>query len=192
MWPSRLLNSTGNSIILNGAGNRKFGQVWYLNLGFNHLQFNAAKKKIKYRILPMAFAGTIEGFFRGRLDLLKTLKTGVFIFESKEKFWDANAHVQINSIVYFEGLSEDELYQILAHEMIHIYQYEGLFGLNAYFDNQMESLGRKSKFIKGYNTIFYTDFNQIPLQLNHEYNSLFDVPYSKRFVEKEAIYFQGK
>ena len=189
VWPSRIINSAGNSIILNGALNNKFGQKWYFNFGFNHIEYDLAReRRFRYRIMPIALYGTINGFTRGRLDIGTTLKTGIFAFRGKNRYDDFDGLTIINSIYYWDQLNDEQLNQIIAHEIIHVYQYEGLIGSNAFYDKIQRKLEVNYQFIKKYNSIFYTDLNQLPLQLMHKYDALF-VPYEERKVEREAYYF---
>lgn len=54
VWPSRVLNSMGNSIVLNGASNNKLGQSWYFNLGFTHLEY-IKNEETKFRARGNAY-----------------------------------------------------------------------------------------------------------------------------------------
>ena len=191
VWPSRIINSAGNSIILNGAYNNEFGQKWYFNFGFNHLEFNLSQeRRFKYRIMPFALYGTISGFSKGNLDIGTTLKTGVFTFSGNKRIGDFDGITIVNSTYYWNKLNDGQLNQIIAHEIIHTYQYEGLIGTNAFYNKIQGNIEVNNQFIKKYNSVFYTDLNQVPLYLIHEYDALY-VPYEKRKVEKEAYYFDG-
>lgn len=49
IWPSKLVNSAGVSIIENAAANRDFYDRWHLNIGFNRLEFYTKDKfKVSY------------------------------------------------------------------------------------------------------------------------------------------------
>ena len=51
VWPSKLINFAGVSIIENAAGNRNFWERWHINFGFNRLEFYTKDKfKLSYRI----------------------------------------------------------------------------------------------------------------------------------------------
>lgn len=191
VWPSRLINSAGNSIILNGASNNRFGQKWYFNFGFNHIEYDLTQeRRLKYRIMPFAMYGTVSGFTRGSLDLKNTLKTGIFTFKGKNHSKESFANVAVNTIIYWEGIPPEDLYKIIGHEIIHAYQYEGLIGSNAFYNKIQRNLEANNQFFNKYNSVFYTDLNHVPLQLMHEYDALY-IPYEKRKVEREAFYFDG-
>ena len=84
IWPSKILNATGNSIIMNAASNRNMWERWYINIGFNHLEYDFKRdKKLRYRVLPFAFIGVTEGLRRGTLDIKRSFASGTFVFREK-------------------------------------------------------------------------------------------------------------
>ncbi len=80
VWPSKIINSAGVSIIENAAANRNFAERWHLNIGFNRLELYTQNTfKLKYRIMPFALNYVIYGFTQGNLDVNTSLKTGNFM-----------------------------------------------------------------------------------------------------------------
>lgn len=187
VWPSKLINSAGTSIIENAALNTNFWEVWHLNIGFNRLQFYTKDKfKVDYRIMPFSLGATVYGFTLGNLDIKTSLKTGNFVFESNKLPDQAIGLAVANVILYVEDnrISTDK---IIAHEIIHVYQYESFSGINGFVNKPKELLSDKSKFLSSYNKLFYTDFNFLILQGLYSLNS------NRRtnIFEIEARYFTG-
>ncbi|WP_445748261.1 hypothetical protein [Polaribacter sp.] len=189
-WPSKIVNSFGNSILENATANRDFWVQYHFNIGFNRLEFDLKNKgKFTYKIMPFALYATVNGFINGNLDVNKSLSVGTFIFKSKEPiniehlgFDRANAYAMTNQIVY-----DEEFFSIstLGHEIIHIYQYEQLSNFNSYFIKPSKYFDKKSKAIKLYNKIFYTDINTLLFGAVY----LMNKNYENIFFEREARFY---
>lgn len=191
VWPSKLVNSAGASIIENAALNTNFWEVWHLNIGFNRLQFYTKDKfKVDYRIMPFSLGATVYGFTQGDLDFITSLKTGNFVF-AVNKFRGDNSEFIIgglaiaNVFLYKRNLDFFLLKEIIAHEIIHVYQYEGLSGFNSYLNNFTQKLNIKNNTINNYHKIFYTDFNYLILRGLYNINPKFDT----NIFEIEARFF---
>lgn len=189
VWPSKLVNSAGTSIIENAAANRDFWERWHLNIGFNRFELNTNENvKFKYRIMPFALFGTIAGFTKGQLSLSKSLKTGSFFFltpELEDPYGRKAFGVAItNSIVVLEDLPNTITE---AHELIHVYQFESFSSINWFLKKPLENVD--SKFYKFYSKIFYTDFNAIFYLGLSEIDKFTAKEYKDGFFEKEAYYF---
>ena len=161
VWPAKLVNSAGTSIIENAAANRDFWEKWHLNIGFNRVEINTSENfHLSYRIMPFALAGTISAFTDGKLNPETSLKMGTFVFETEEIDHEKIVYGQAryNAILILEGQKGRIA---LPHELIHNIQYERLSGINAFFDKPMDDLSEDYKLIRLYNRIFYTDFNAL-------------------------------
>jgi len=189
-WPSKILNSAGNSIVRNAASNRNFWERWHMNIGFNHLEYDIKRdKKFRYRVLPMALVGTIDGFIYGSMDIKRSIKLGQFIFKSKQNNPDYIGQTFVNSIKFVPN----DIYTIpsvLTHEIIHIYQYEGTFGFNSFLDKPLLRFDEKSKWFNTYNSIFLSDFNYIIDAGFNGFQDLIGTPSNEQIQEKEALYYQ--
>ncbi|MCB9425875.1 MAG: hypothetical protein H6584_02430 [Flavobacteriales bacterium] len=187
VWPSKIVNATGASIIENAASNQNLWEEWHINIGFNRIEVFPEKRfKVAYKIMPFALGNTIYGFTQGRLNIDKSIKTGNFVFKSSG-FPLGIAPGNITMI------SEEELKQypysyeeVLSHELIHIYQYEGGLGMSAFFDKPVDKFLKKRKWGSWYQKYVYTDF-YYPISghlvyLDSEYNS-------SRIIEGEAYYY---
>lgn len=189
-WPSKIVNSVGNSILENASANRNFWEQYHINVGFNRFEFDMRNKgKFSYQIMPFALYATVNGFLNGSLDVNKSLSVGTFIFRAKLPVFvkslsdaRANAYALTNQIIYDDKLFS---FRTLSHEVIHTYQYEQLTSFNSYFMRPYSHFEKKSKFIKFYNKYFYTDFNLIIFGLDYQFNQ----NYEDIFFEKEARYY---
>lgn len=189
VWPSRLVNSLGNSVILNAASNRNFWERYYLDIGFGHFEYDVMKEKgISVRIMPFSLFGAVNMFSYGKLDLKRSVYTGLFFFKSNE-FEENDGWAIYNNITIHENLLKNRS-EVIAHEIIHAYQYEGLIGVNSFVDKP-SSMWDQSKFWKTYDSIFYTDFNGPLHNLLYALDKGFNKPHGDRLHEREAIYFSS-
>ncbi|MEZ4795695.1 MAG: hypothetical protein R2785_00880 [Flavobacteriaceae bacterium] len=190
VWPSKILNSAGASMIENAAANRDFWERWHLNIAFNRFEYNFERNKLSYRIMPFALGNTIYGFIRGNLDTSMSLKTGTFVFSTDEinssnnsEYFNAGAYSISNSIVYLKSIID--LNRVISHELIHIYQYESFSGFNAFFDKPLNNWFNNTKWFSTYKKLFYTDINYLIFQgiyfVNKDYNT--------NLFEKEARFY---
>ena len=190
VWPAKLVNSAGTSIMENAASNRNFWEKWHLNIGFNRLELHTKDKlKLSYRIMPFAFGSTIYGFTKGKMDFNESLKIGTFVFNAEEIGNDVSETQgrTISNIILIQNNYTFKKELILGHELIHTYQYESFVGFNAFLNKPIENLNDKIKFIRIYHDIFYTDYNFL------SYNLIYTILGNKNdnFFEKEANFFTG-
>ncbi len=126
VWPSRILNSAGNSMVMNAASNRDFWERWYLNIGFGHFEYDLKReRRLSCRIMPITLFGNIYGFTQGKLDVSKSIQTGVFIFKSDQLFSknvqkediQVNGQTFLNTIWYSLNTTTNQTaYQTITHE----------------------------------------------------------------------------
>lgn len=188
IWPSRLTNSLGNSIILNAAANRNFWERYYLDIGFCHLEFDLKREnRLQIRVLPFSFVGAVDGFVNGSFDFRRSLYTGVLFFKSS-RFEQFGGWAFYNNISLNDSVLENRS-NLIAHELIHVYQYQGLIGINSMIDKPL-FFKDKTDFWKKYNSIFYTDWNA----LTHSFLYLMDKSvhstHGERLHEREAAYYE--
>ncbi|WP_445750042.1 hypothetical protein [Polaribacter sp.] len=190
-WPSKIVNSFGNSILENAAANRDFWEQYHFNIGFNRLEFDLKNKgKFTYKIMPFALYATVNGFINGNLDVNKSLCVGTFIFKSNKEIQGGNffnagsaeAYSLTNQILYDENFFS---ISTLGHEIIHTYQYEQAVNFNSFFIKPKNYFSGKHTFLKAYNKLFYTDFNvaifYTVYRLNNNYNT--------NIFEREARFY---
>jgi len=187
VWPSKLINSAGVSIIENAAANRNFWERWHINFGFNRFEFYTNDKfKFSYKIMPFALGNTIYGFTQGKLDINTSLKIGSFVF-TVDKINNSKGFEGItfaNSILYQSKNTILNKADIISHEIIHIYQYESFSAFNPFLDKPVSKFLINSNLAEKYDKIFYTDFNYL-------FKGLLIIvqEYENSFFEKEARYY---
>jgi hypothetical protein len=159
VWPSKIVNSAGTSIIENAAANRDFWARWHLNIGFNRLEVDTKDNfRLSYRIMPLDLLATGYQSINAKADWELSFYTGTFVFRKddigrKKKFAGTafgNSIVLRNDI--YGNLS-------LPHEIIHIYQYEQFSAINSILINFETQIPGEMINLEKYHTLFYTDYN---------------------------------
>lgn len=189
VWPSRLLNSAGNSIVLNAADNRDFWERYYLSIGFGHFEYDFQKEKhFNVRIMPFSLLGSIYGFTQGSLDLKRSLYIGHLFFKSYKKSASYRGKAIFNSIIINKDLLQDRS-AVIGHELIHTYQNEDFMAFNSFFSGKVRKMEENNSFWKEFNTIFYPDLNALFFVSSYYTSTIFTNTHERRFYEKEAYYY---
>ena len=190
VWPSKIVNSAGASIIENAAANRDFWARWHLNIGFNRIELNTKENfKLSYRVMPFSLISTIYASSKGKFDLETSARLGTFVFRKMRLKDDPLGSAPANVIILARGYEGD---MAMAHEIIHTYQYERTSGFNNFFTKAERSISDKiglSEFYNFYNKIFYNDYNYILNTLI--YLMADNRGHANNFFEDEARYFSG-
>ncbi|MBO2544888.1 hypothetical protein J0871_10720 [Salegentibacter sp. BDJ18] len=157
VYPSKILNAAGNSIIENAARNDNFWVRWHINFGFNRIDiYTQDRLRFQYRINLFPLYGTILNASKGRkFHLGKSVQLGTIVFLKP------NLSALGKSGANIISLRTSVTKRTEAHELIHTYQYEQLSGVNFYLDPVTNGLREKSKLFRLYDQIFYTDFNYL-------------------------------
>lgn len=199
IWPSRILNSAGNSIMENAASNRNFYEQWNLHIGFNRIEILTKDKlKLRYRFMPWSFGNLIRTSTEGSLDISRTLKTGIPVFKtSRDRIIEdsnggfAQGWARGNTIAIFDGPLVDKE-SVLSHEIIHVYQNESFVVFNPYLNKTIEnSISEKITDTKVWKSI-YLDLNNVYFYTAHRIDAEIKDNYFKQFFEQEAFYYQNK
>lgn len=176
VYPSKILNAAGNSIIENAARDDNFWSRWHINFGFSRLELITENQwKITHRIMIFDFGYAMKYFVQREFDFRKSIQLGTLVFNTE--FVDANGMVNGNLI----SLGPDADFTTYRHELIHTYQYEQFSGINNYLDPVSDHLKSRSSLYNTYTKIFYTDFNLYAFWLMGELSD-----YDNGFLEKEA------
>lgn len=197
LWPSKILNAAGNSITYNAATNRNFWERWHLDFGFNYLEYDfKRKKKLRYRILPFALYGNVNGFVNGNLDLRRTLYAGQFIFKNKmiNSTWDFQplGITKANTIQFDPRFNNFSIEEVLAHEIIHVYQYNDFFASNAFMNKPITNWNQNSSIIRAFHKVFKTDYNYLLFNGLYNMEILLGGEYENLFFEREARYYSPR
>lgn len=200
VWPSRLLNSAGNSILENAASNQNFYERWHLHIGFNRLELNTTGRwKLNYRFMPIHFGTFLRASTQGSLDLATSLKTGEFVFLSERPLKSNNSFEENlvfdgraigNSIVLLKNAEDKN--SILTHELIHVYQNDSFIVLNPYINVTLERILQEKEWYKGFGKYIYLDFNYFYLNGIYRIDSRIKQSYKIFFLNKKRIIIQTK
>lgn len=191
VWPSKVINSAGTSIIENAAANRDFWDRWHLNLGFTRLDvYTNDRLHFQYRIMPFSLFRAIQlQILEGGIDLNESLKLGVLVFSPNE--------LKTVRPTYMEGAQSSNHillknsvagYEIKAHEIIHVYQNNQFSGFNSYLNKADNYLKRNYKAYNLYQKIFYTDFNSPIFRGLYHLGESNGGSYDENIFEKEAYF----
>ncbi len=188
LWLSKIVNSVGVSMIENASSNNNFYDKWHIHIGFNRIELETKNKlKIKYKVLPIAFLGTIASLDRGKFNLKYSLQTGTPIFITKNI---KNTATYVNSIVIEE---HREIQRSLAHEFIHTLQYDDFMAINVFFDKKRTKWSKKSKFIKNYTKWVHTDIpGGVILRSFYLLENINQKCYFDNYFENEANFYSNK
>lgn len=185
--PARLLSAAGNSIIYNAASNAPFLQNWSLDYGIFRFDLSLqSEKKFKARILPVSVVASAVALSKGKFDFGTTMLTGVMTFKTNEWISTVRKTDAINygrAIIYLDSAKK---YQLVAHEIIHEFQYREYLVFNSFLRPAvltMKNTGIKKVFEK----YIYPDVPYFGLFYIMEGMHL--KPQAKNFFEFEAQRF---
>jgi hypothetical protein len=196
-WASKLTNAAGLSIVEGAAANNPFLSSWHFNFGFNRLEFTRGKAltpKFKYKVMPFALGAFIYANFRGRLNLGETFRIGHPIFYSDDLSlprysFEPLGFAVANSIIVNSEFSNGLL---LAHEIIHTYQYDERAYVNPFFKHLRNKWTNKSQFSKTYGKWVYTDINFLTDNLFYYLGSLRNRCFWDNPFEQEANFYSDR
>jgi len=191
-WLARFTNSVGASITQNAASNINFWEHWHFNLGLVRMDYDIKDKKFQARVFPSAVAGAIMIGRRGKFNLKRSLQTGIMIFERDGLLpgidgFDYDGLGYISSIGMNTNITGNSYYRLMAHETMHILQYDSRIWINPFLNKTNQRLKSKSKLYNSLGKYIYFDFNGIVLygtsliQLNQ--------PWICRYIEREADHY---
>jgi len=190
-WASRLTSSIGNSITYNAALNNKWWENWYFNLGVLRLEYKFKENKFKTRIFVSSLYGVSISGSQAKFDLKKSLASGILIFRKNGSLSafgrNTNGFGFVSSISYNQNIGEQEFYDLIAHETMHIIQYDNLVWFNPLIAKINNNLKNNSKAINSISKFVYFDLNG--LGLFGMYGLEINQSWECRFLEREAEYY---
>jgi len=192
-WPSKIVNAAGTSIVENAAANRNLWEKWHIDYGFNRIEIDFKEHpKVHYKVLPVALAHTIGIAFQSKFEFAKTVQTGHFIFSSTTKRWEDTNSIGIafpGNIVYKPD--QDAFHNVIAHEIIHLYQLNDFNGINTYLDKPYAYLSKKSGFFETFDKWVEIEYNSAVHLYLYELENNNRIYYYDNYFEHEAGYYSN-
>ncbi|MEO8111786.1 MAG: hypothetical protein ABI594_17195 [Ginsengibacter sp.] len=150
-WPAKLLHAAGSSIIENASLQEPFLQNWNIDFGLLRFDFSfRMQRKFKVRLLPEAIVATIIASDHGRFDFGSSLRTGEMVFKTRDilnlpntpfaagvTFGRAIIYVDTPQSVYTKD-------RILAHELVHRFQYNEYQVFNSWLQPVVKKIRSKA------------------------------------------------
>ena len=177
IWPARICNSIGTSIIINSSNNKPIFDEIYTQFYFTYLNYNIKNKKFGIKLDAISTGYTLYSLFNNSFDFKNSLKIGSLTFNG----FDSNKqrtgrtvgnHIFLskeNSIIKINGIYKKlNINNTILHEIIHTIQYEQYHSINNHLN------------------IKFIDFN-MNFSVLYILNSISG--YNKNYFEKEANYF---
>jgi len=133
--PASLLNAAAFSIVEGAARQTPFLQHWSMDYGFVRIDFSTkSKTDFKARLLPLAIYATIDISRYGKFDLKTTLLSGTIVFKTTESIVLPNAagFSSGRAFVYSKTNEIISKHEIIAHEMVHYFQFREYQILNSW------------------------------------------------------------
>ncbi len=191
-WPAKILHSAGCSIMENAALNEPFLQNWNIDYGPFRFDFSIkSKKKFKVRFLPTSIYALVAVSKYGKFDLKYTLKTGNIVFSSNDLIRFPNGGTEnglsFGRAIVFVNNSQNNIYKLLAHEIVHQFQYSESQIINTW----LKPVGMKIKSKSIQNIFTKYVYADIPYHfLNYYLAGYHPSPhYFRNFYEFEAERF---
>jgi len=193
-WAARITNSIGNSITQNAASNINFWEKWHFNLGVLRFDYKLKSNEFQARLFPSSIYGKIVSARQAKLNLKKTLQTGIMIYERDGRLsalgQSSSGLGFVSSIAVDKNVIGKEYYDLMAHEVVHILQYDNMVWINPFLNRVDSNLKSTSKAYQKVSKFIYFDFNGLTIlalymaQINREWEC--------RFIEREADHFSRR
>ncbi|WP_136468467.1 hypothetical protein [Flagellimonas onchidii] len=192
LWAAKAVHFAGASIIENAASNRNFWERWHINIGFARTELDLKRnKKFSVKIMPFALYGFVDAMFEADFSLKYTLRTGtpIFLANGRTLYEEGIGHLSgaafANAIIVERTVPD--FHNLLAHEYIHTFQYEGLSGINTFLNKSLDKWFANEKTYKSIvKKYVYLDLQAPAWSLLY---GLF--PYNTNPFEEEARYYGG-
>lgn len=186
-WLARATNSVGVSIVESAAAGRGLFSQLHLNVAVTRVDVEPSSGRVMLRLLPAAAVGAIVDATKYRLDVDRSLKLGLFVFEAKNTFIGGAGATRVNSIAYTPKFNERHVSETLAHELVHVLQYEDLAALTYYLQRPSQRwieshTSRVARWI-------YPDLEYGALWIRYHWVESDD--YCKNRLEREAMKLGG-
>lgn len=161
-WPSKFIHSLSASMLENAAANRNFWEAYHMNFGPIRLEIDKKKGyKPGLRLLPSALVGNIWIATKGKLDLNRSLKSGIPVFQAEGRiaFFGGTFDGFVISNATVLNKNQIDNYELFAHEYMHVLQYEDYIGITSFFNRPYEKWVKNSKLFRQTDSWIHYDFH---------------------------------
>lgn len=183
---SKLIHSAGASICYNAALNNPFGQYWAIDYAAFRFNFNVKQGHVQFQpqLNPLFLYDLYYGLSHGSVDWKTSMKLGTFTFKTESTSIESRAIAEAlyNSIVYTELKTPNAM----AHELVHIYQFNEYRVMNTYFEPLKNKI--KNPTVKNIFKWVYIEIPNMRLFYNLLYHPV-GTEYYKNLYEFEAQFF---
>lgn len=192
-WPARIVNSLGSSIVQNAAENLEVFDRFHFNLFVARFEYLRSSKSFRIRIFSSSIYGIVVVSKNANLNLTKSLESGVLYWESDMDFSASRiggrAISQVSSVGMSDNVLEHEYYNVFAHEVAHILQFDRKVGGNAFVKQLDSNWKNKYQWYSMVSKFLYFDLNgPIFYAAYHIQNT----SHRCNFFEQEAENYSGK
>ncbi|MEP1033221.1 hypothetical protein [Ekhidna sp.] len=194
-WPARLVNSFGASIVQNAASNNRMLENLHFNLFVSRLDYYPYSKKFQARLFTSSIYGIIVTSRDAKLDLMKSLQSGIIYFDSNQNFRsslvEGAATGQVSSVGMRSDIftSDQEYYDVFAHEMAHIMQFDRKVAGNAFMIRVDKKAKEKFTIYHKLSKYIYFDLNGPIFFFAYKFQ---DNRHNCNFFEQEAEHYSGR
>jgi hypothetical protein len=197
VWGAKLVNAAGTSIKENAALNKDFWEKWHINIGFNRIELNTKDRfSVHYKLMPVAFVFTADAFFRFDFDFRQSFRTGEFVFiyagNDYSTAFAAAGYMALNSNFFNKFSTQDELFRLSTHEIIHLYQSNDFSIFNTFMHKPMGRWSKQQRTVKWINTYLYPEYHYLVLRPAYLLEKAQAKAYYDNFFEHEAGYYSER
>jgi hypothetical protein len=190
-WISRTVFCAGNSVVENASANRPFWQRWHYDFLFARVEADLEHGTVRARLMPSAFAGFVILAAQARPDWKNSLASGTAVFIKSGKILSPGLSglTAGNSIVILDTVQKIPYFRnVLAHEMVHTFQFQEWSGVNGMLLPLHKSWTEKSPRVRQLSKWIYGDINYEIMLLNYFIVQRGYSPeyYFRNYYEREA------
>lgn len=191
-WPAHLVHAAGASIVQNAASNRNFWEHWHINLWLLRLDYDLPDRRFQARVFPSGIYGVLDVRKAGKLNWSRSLKTGFIFLDAENATYLGSASVTSMAVgldkSVYPTISE---YEIGAHEVMHLLQYEGFVYINPLFNKVDAKWKEDFTWYKALSKYVYFDFNGLYFLAAYDWigGGKYRPCYFDNFFEKEAEHY---
>ena len=136
--PAKILHAAGLSIIENAALNEPFLQNWNINYGPVRFDFSVGhNRKFKARFLPESIYSVYEASRVASFDLKSSLLTGNIVYTNRNNLVIYTRNHAVSGLSFGRSIAVGADWIgsniVLAHELVHQFQYDDYQVLNTWF-----------------------------------------------------------